>query len=150
MLILAAIIAVWQVLRIPFEGSTRVSLAHARDWLALERTLHIDFEPSVLHFVHGRDWLIDAARIFYRNASDTAAIGFLAAARVLDPPRYPWLRTTFALLHVPALAVLALYPLAPPHWVRGPAVCRRASGACERLSSTRRRRRSACISASPS
>lgn len=119
MLILAAIVAVWQVLRIPFEGSTRVSLAHARDWLALERTLHIDFEPSVLRFVHSRDWLIDAARIFYRNASDTAAIGFLAAARVLDPPRYPWLRTTFALLHVPALAVLALYPLAPPHWVAG-------------------------------
>jgi hypothetical protein len=119
MLILAGIIAVWQVLRIPFEGSTSVSLAHARDWLALERNLHIDIEPSVLRFVHSRHWLIDAAQIFYRNANEAAVIGFMAAARTLDPVRYPLLRTTYALLHVPALLVLALYPLAPPHWVAG-------------------------------
>jgi hypothetical protein len=117
MVILAAVIAIWQVLRIPFEGSTRVSLAHARDWLALERALHIDFEPSILRFVHSRDWLLDGARIFYRNANETAVIGFMAMARLLDPVRYPKLRTGYALLHVPALAVLAVYPLAPPHWV---------------------------------
>jgi hypothetical protein len=119
MLILAGIIAAWQVLRIPLEGSTTLSLAHARDWLALERDLHIDVEPSVLRFVHSRDWLIDAAQIFYRNANEAAVIGFMAAARTLDPVRYPMLRTTYALLHVPALLVLALYPLAPPHWVAG-------------------------------
>ncbi len=119
MLILAGIIGLWQLLRIPFEGSTRESLAHARDWFALERDLHIDIEPSVLRFVHSRDWLIDGAEIFYRNANEAAVIGFMAAARTLDPIRYPTLRSTFALLHIPALLVLALYPLAPPHWVAG-------------------------------
>ena len=119
LLIVAAIIGLWQLLRIPFEGSTSVSLAHARDWLSLERDLHIDIEPTVLRFVHSRDWLLDAAQIFYRNANETAVVGFLAAARMLDSVRYPLLRTTYALLHVPALLVLALYPLAPPHWVAG-------------------------------
>jgi hypothetical protein len=119
MLILAAVIGLWQLARIPFEGSTSVSLAHARHWLSLERTLHIDIEPSFLRFVHSRDWLLDAARRFYRNMDVTGIFGFMAAARLLDPVRYPKLRSAFALLHIPALAVLALYPLAPPHWVHG-------------------------------
>jgi len=119
MLILAGVIALWQLARIPFEGSTRVSLAHARDWLSLERALHIDIEPSVLRFVHGRSWLLDGAQWFYRNVNEAAVIGFMATARLLDPVRYPKLRSAYALLHLPALAVLALYPLAPPHWVAG-------------------------------
>jgi hypothetical protein len=119
MLILAAVIGVWEVARIPFEGSTSVSLAHARDWISLERTLHIHIEPSVLRFVHSRDWLLEGALRFYRNMDLTAIFGFMAVARLLDPVRYPKLRSGFALMHVPALAVLALYPLAPPHWVHG-------------------------------
>lgn len=119
MLILAAVIGVWQLARIPFEGSTSVALAHAHDWISLERTLHLDIEPSVLRFVHSRDWLVEAAKSFYRNMDVTAIFGFMAVVRLLDPVRYPKLRTAFALLHIPALAVLALYPLAPPHWVHG-------------------------------
>jgi hypothetical protein len=119
MLILAVVIAVWQLARIPFEGSTRVALAHARDWLALERSLHIDAEPSFLRFFHDRDWLLDSAKWFYANLNEAVVIAFMAVARLLDPMRYPKLRSTWVLMHVPALAVLALYPLAPPHWVAG-------------------------------
>jgi hypothetical protein len=119
LLIVAAIIAVWQLARIPFEGSTSVSLAHARDWMSLERSLHIDIEPAILRFVHSRDWLLEGAQSFYRNLNEPVMITFLAIARLLDPVRYPKLRSAYALLHVPALAVLALYPLAPPHWVHG-------------------------------
>jgi PAP2 superfamily len=119
MLIIAGVIAVWQLLRIPLEGSTSISLAHAHDWLALERKLHVDIEPPVLRFVHGRDWLYDGAKRFYANFDATFVIGFMAIARLLDPLRYPKLRTAYVLLHVPALAILALYPLAPPHWLAG-------------------------------
>jgi hypothetical protein len=119
MAFLAVVIGVWQLLRIPLEGSTRVALAHARDWMALERALHIDVEPSFLRFVHGRDWLLDSANWFYANLNEAAVIAFMAIARMLDTVRYPKLRTAFVLMHVPALAVLALYPLAPPHWVAG-------------------------------
>ena len=119
MAFLAVVIGVWQLLRIPFEGSTRVALAHARDWMALERALHIDVEPSFLRFVHGREWLLDSANWFYANLNEAAVIAFMATARMLDSVRYSKLRTAFVLMHVPALAVLALYPLAPPHWVAG-------------------------------
>ena len=132
MLFLAAVIALWQLLRIPFEGSTRLSLAHAHDWIDLERTLHIDIEPSFLRFVHGRDWLLHAAQAFYRNLNEPVMLGFMAIARLLDPVRYPKLRTAYVLLHVPALAVLALYPLAPPHWVAGIPVCGWPAAASER------------------
>ncbi len=87
--------------------------------MSLERSLHIDVEPTLLRFVHSRDWLLHGAQSFYRNLNEPVMIAFLAVARLLDPVRYPKLRTAYALLHVPALAVLALYPLAPPHWVHG-------------------------------
>jgi hypothetical protein len=119
MLVLAAVIGIWQLARIPFEGSTSVSLAHARDWISLERTLHIDIEPTLLRFVHARHWLLESALSLYRNMDVTAIFGFMAVARLLDPVRYPKLRSAFVLMHIPALAVLALYPLAPPHWVHG-------------------------------
>ena len=80
--------------------------------------LHIDIEPSVLRFVHERDWLLDSAKGSterQRGGRDRVHGG----ARMLDAVRYPKLRTTFVLMHIPALAVLALYPLAPPHWVAG-------------------------------
>ena len=81
MAFLAVVIGVWQLLRIPFEGSTRVALAHARDWMALERALHIDVEPSFLRFVHGREWLLDGANWFYANLNEAAVIAFMATAR---------------------------------------------------------------------
>jgi hypothetical protein len=41
----------------------------------------------------------------------------MAAARLLAPERYPWLRTVFVLSFVPAVLVIGLYPLAPPRWL---------------------------------
>jgi hypothetical protein len=119
LLILAATIGAWQLARIPFEGSTRVALSHARDWIALERRLHVEIEPSILRFVHSREWLLSSAKWFYANLNETAMLAFMTVARLVDPIRYPKLRTAYVLLHLPALAILALYPLAPPHWVHG-------------------------------
>ena len=87
--------------------------------MALERSLHIDVEPSFLRFVHERDWLLDSAKWFYANLNEAAVIALHGGRAPARPVRYPKLRTTFVLMHVPALAVLALYPLAPPHWVAG-------------------------------
>src|SRR5262249_5355672 len=35
------------------------------------------------------------------------------------PERYPLLRSAFVLSHIPAIAVIGLYPLLPPRWVPG-------------------------------
>ena len=55
----------------------------------------------------------------YSNLHLIAIFAFLATARLIAPLRYPKVRTAFALAHLPALVVLAAYPLAPPHWVAG-------------------------------
>ena len=120
MLIIAAVIAVWQLLRIPFEGSTRISLAHAHDWLALERdAAHRHRALRAALRARARLAATTARSASMRNFDETFVIGFMAIARLLDPIRYPEAAHAFALLHVPALAILALYPLAPPHWVAG-------------------------------
>jgi PAP2 superfamily len=107
----------WQLLRIPFEGSVRESLAHALDWLAFERVLHLDIEATLIREVHESNVLDRVAGLAYSNLHVPVAVGHLAAACVRFPRRYPKLRTTFVLAHVPALVVLAAYPLAPPHWL---------------------------------
>ena len=150
MLIIAAVIAVWQLLRIPFEGSTRISLAHAHDWLALERRLHVDIEPSVLRFVHGREWLYDGAKRFYANFDATFVIGFMAIARLLDPIRYPKLR-----IGVSSCCTSRRSPSSrSTRWPRrtGSRACRSrtAHRPIRARFATRLLRRSACTSATPS
>ena len=116
MAILALVVLVWQAARIPLAGSVALSLDHAQDWLAAERAFGLSIEPSVVRFVdeHG---LRHASELFYANLHDAVFFGFFAAARLLAPLRYPTLRTAFVVAHVPALAILGAYPLAPPRWL---------------------------------
>jgi hypothetical protein len=117
MALIGLVLAVWQAARIPLEGSSDVALAHGRSWLALERVLHLDGEAALIRLVH-HPVLLDAAGWFYANVHVAAIVGFLAVARVVAPGRYPKLRSAFALAHLPALAVIGLYPLASPSWLQ--------------------------------
>jgi hypothetical protein len=114
--IVAIVILAWQAVRIPLEGSVDVSLAHAESVMRLESVLSIHMEA----------WLIGAVSTtsvatllgwLYTNVHLPVLVGFVAAARLLAPDRYPLLRTTFVLSFVPAVLVIGLYPLAPPHWL---------------------------------
>jgi hypothetical protein len=113
--IVAIVLLAWQAVRIPLEGGVDVSLAHAQDVLALERALSIDIEPWVVETV--RPSAGDALAWLYTNIHLPVLFGFMAAARLLAPDRYPAVRTAFALSFVPAVLVIGLYPLAPPHWL---------------------------------
>ena len=53
----------------------------------------------------------------YANIHLPVLFGFLAAARLLAPARYPAVRTTFMVSFVPAACVIGLFPLAPPRWL---------------------------------
>jgi hypothetical protein len=112
--LVAATILAWQLVRIPLEGSIGQSLAHARDWLALERALHLDWEAAFQRWGEDSPGLL---RWIYLNAHLPAIFAFLVWARVAAPARYPFLRATFVLSHVPAALVIGLYPLAPPDWL---------------------------------
>lgn len=106
----------WQAVRIPLEGTVGRSLAHAESWLQLERVLDIDVESALIGIGSGSP-LHGLLEWGYDNVHVPAIFAFLAAARLLAPDRYPWLRTTFLLSFLPAVAVIGLYPLAPPLWL---------------------------------
>jgi hypothetical protein len=117
MAILALVVFLWQLIRIPLAGSVPEALDHAHHWIAAERALGIDIEPAFIRFIHEHGWLNHPARLFYSNLDPVVVFAFFAVARLVAPLRYPKLRTTFVLAHIPGLVVLGAYPLAPPHWV---------------------------------
>ena len=116
MAIAAAILLAWQAARVPLEGTVTISLDHARSVLDLERALSIDVEEALISLGSdpGFERVLDWA---YGEIHVPVLFGFLAAACVLAPDRYPRLRTIFAVSFVPAVVVIAVYPLAPPHWL---------------------------------
>jgi hypothetical protein len=116
MLILALVLAAWELGRIPLEGSLRLALRHSDSWLSVEQALHLRLEPGLIRLAHRAD-LLGPARWFYKNGDEPVLFAFMASAYLRAPCHYPFLRTTYALVHVPGLAVIGLYPLAPPRWV---------------------------------
>jgi uncharacterized membrane protein YjdF len=111
-----AVLLAWQALRIPVEGRSAESIANARAWLRLERALGLDVEDALVSLVQ-RQHVAGAADWLYSNVHVPVLLGFMVAVRLAAPTRYPLVRTTYALSFVPALAVIALYPLAPPRWL---------------------------------
>lgn len=106
----------WHAIRIPLEGSVEISLDHAEQVLHLEDTLSLNLEPRVIELVSSS--AISAALTWlYTNIHLPVLFGFMAAARLLAPDRYPRIRTIFVLSFLPAVFVIGLYPLAPPHWL---------------------------------
>lgn len=119
MAILAMVVLVWQLARIPLEASLEDAVAATRDWISVERALGIYVEPDIVRWTYARPDLLSALNWFYSHMDETLAFGAFAALRLLDPRRYPTVRTAFVLTHVPALAVVAGFPAAPPRWVTG-------------------------------
>ena len=114
--IVALVLLAWHAVRIPLEGGVGVSLGHAADVLRLESMLNVDVESWVIGHVASTDaetvleWL-------YANMHLPVLFGFIATARMLTPARYPAIRTTFIVSFLPAVLVIGLFPLAPPHWL---------------------------------
>lgn len=117
MTILVGTVLLWQLWRVPYEVSAEDAIEAARDWIALERFLAIDSEGTFVRWVHARPDLVDTADWFYANMDAPIAFGLFAALRLVDPLCFPTLRTAFVLSHLPAIVVVALYPMAPPRWV---------------------------------
>jgi hypothetical protein len=116
LVLVALVLLAWHAIRIPVEGDVATSLDHANDVLGIERTLSLDVERSIIDRAEATnvtpvlDWL-------YTNIHLPVLFGFVAAARLLAPARYPVVRATFMLSFLPAALIIWLYPLAPPHWL---------------------------------
>ena len=119
-LILVGVLLVWQAARIPLQGGVPESLQHAHDWLSLHRSLGLSgVQNGVISLIH-HPVVIDAARWSYVNLHLFAIFTFMLALRFAAPTRYPKVRTTFVLLHIPALIAIGAFPLAPPEWLPHP------------------------------
>lgn len=119
MAVVGLTILVWQLVRVPFEVGVDEAVAAARDLMSLERALGVAVEPDVVRWLAGHGSLLDAAQWFYSHLAFAPAVAILAALRLVDPGRFPAVRTAFVLTHLPALLVVAAYPSAPPRWVSG-------------------------------
>ena len=106
----------WHAIRIPLEGNVATSLAHADDVLRLEHVLSLDVEAWVIGLASTSSMMATLTWL-YANIHLPVLFGFVAAARLLAPDRYPRIRTTFVVSFVPAAFVIGLFPLAPPHWL---------------------------------
>jgi PAP2 superfamily len=115
--IVAIVLLAWQAVRIPLEGSVDVSLAHAESVLRLESALSLHMEAWLIGVVSASSVAATVLSWLYMNIHLPVLFGFVAAARLLAPDRYPLLRTILVVSFVPAVLVIALYPLAPPHWL---------------------------------
>ena len=114
--LVALVLVAWHAVRIPLEGSVEISLDHAEQVLAFEDTLSLDLEKWVIGLVSSS--AVSAALTWlYTNVHLPILFGFMAAARLLAPDRYPRIRTIFVFSFLPAVFVIGLYPLAPPHWL---------------------------------
>ena len=114
--IVALVLLAWQAIRIPLEGDVGISLVHAEDVLRLEHALSLDVEPGIIASLSSSS-APDVLRWAYENVHLPVLFGFVAAVRLLAPDRYPAIRTTFVVSFIPAVFVIGLYPLAPPHWL---------------------------------
>ena len=112
----ALVLLAWHAIRIPLEGSVEISLDHAQQVLVFEDLLSLDLEKWVIGLVSSSAITV-ALSWLYTNVHLPILFGFMAAARLLAPDRYPRIRTIFVLSFVPAVFVIGLYPLAPPHWL---------------------------------
>lgn len=112
----AIVLLAWQAVRIPLEGGVDVSVAHAESVLRLQSALSLHVEAWLIGAVSDAS-VATLLSWLYTNLHLPVLFGFVAAARLLSPDRYPLLRTTFVLSFIPALLVIGLYPLAPPRWL---------------------------------
>jgi hypothetical protein len=118
LVLVALVLLAWQAIRIPLEGPVDVSLAHAESVLRVESALSLDVEEWVVRTTSEAD-LTSVLEWLYLNIHLPVLFGFVAAFRLLAPARWPMLRTTYVLSFLPAVLVIGLYPLAPPHWLPG-------------------------------
>ena len=78
------VLAVWQLLRIPFAGSVPEALRHAHSWLAAERAIGLDFEPTLIRAAHEHGPVLRRlVSLGYSNLHLIAIFAFLATARLI-------------------------------------------------------------------
>ena len=95
------------------------ALAHDRDILSLEQTLHIDPERSLDHWLAGHHTLGLVLSYYYDNAHFVVTLGLLGFLWWKRADIYRPLRNSLVLVNVLAFIVFWRFPVAPPRMLPG-------------------------------
>jgi hypothetical protein len=96
-----------------------LALAHARDILSLEQSLHIDPERTLDRWLAGHHTLGLLVSDYYDNAHFIVTLGLLGWIWWRRADIYRPLRNTLVLVNVLAFVVFWRYPVAPPRMLPG-------------------------------
>jgi hypothetical protein len=95
----------------------KAAAVHHGEWLfALERTLHLDFEPFVNRTVDGVTWLIVGMNYYYATLHFIVTVGVLVWLYYRHPDRYRPARSVLYVTNAVALIGYYTVPLAPPRF----------------------------------
>ncbi len=95
------------------------ALAHAVDILRVERSLHLDPEHALDHWLAGHHTLGLLLSDYYDNAHFLVTLGLLGWLWWRRADLYRPLRNSLVLVNVLAFAIFWLYPVAPPRMLGG-------------------------------
>ncbi len=96
-----------------------LAIAHARDVLSLEQTLHIDPEHTLDRWLAGQHTLGLVISDYYDNAHFIVTLGLLGWLWWRRADIYRPLRNSLVLVNVLAFVVFWRYPVAPPRMLPG-------------------------------
>jgi hypothetical protein len=92
----------------------QAAYAHARSLLHIERSLHLDPEAALNHWLAGHHTLALWVSNYYDNAHFVVTLGVVGWLWVRHPEDYRPLRTSLVLINVIGLLVFWRDPTAPP------------------------------------
>ncbi len=99
------------------EGDAQAAFAHARDLIALERTLHLFVEPSIQAWASGSHFVILLASWLYVNAQGPVTIAALLYLYLRHNRNFYFVRNMFMIAMAIALVGYIVFPTAPPRFM---------------------------------
>jgi hypothetical protein len=99
------------------HGSATAAFQHARELIAIERTLHLFVEPSVQAWASGSHALMVVASWLYINAQGTIAIAALIYLYVRHNQSFYFVRNMLMIAMPLALIGYVVFPTAPPRFL---------------------------------
>jgi len=99
---------------IDWPGRERLAVDNSRWLFELERSLHIDIELALNHWLVPHDGLRVVANYEYALTYLVSSLVLLVWLYRRRPATYYWARSSFIVMNVVSLVCFAVYPVAPP------------------------------------
>jgi PAP2 superfamily len=113
----AAAFLAYRLARGLVEGDANAAFAHARDLIAIERTLHVFVEPSIQTWASGSHFVMVVCSWIYVNAQTTVIVGTLVYLYLRHNPSFYFVRNMFLIAMAIALVGYTVFPTAPPRFL---------------------------------